>query len=125
MNNKNYLVVIGICAFALMFALNVRHAINNYGITENTLSAKVLAQADCGGNGGDGGCGGNGDNGGCGGNGGDAGTSVGVCFMRVGPNGKYDQKRFCDSKTNATTIYPCGGDSMDFFNENSKDRCTN
>lgn len=55
---------------------------------------------------------------------GEDGTKVGVCFMRVGPNGKYGQKRFCNSQTNATTIYPCNGDSNDFYDEDKKDRCT-
>ena len=55
---------------------------------------------------------------------GEDGTSVGVCFMKVGLNGKYGQKRFCNSNTNATTIYPFNGDSNDFYDENKKDRCT-
>ena len=58
--SKKISLVIGLAAIILLCSLNIRHAINNYGILANTLSAKVLAQTDCGGNGGDGGCGGNG-----------------------------------------------------------------
>jgi len=53
------------------------------------------------------------------------GTDVGVCVMRVGPNGTYGQMRFCDYRTNATTIFPCLENDNDFYDSAKKDRCTN
>ena len=55
----------------------------------------------------------------------DGGTSVGMCFMRSSFNGSYGTKRFCDSRTNATMIYPCQEESMNFYIESNRDRCTN
>lgn len=52
------------------------------------------------------------------------GTAVAMCYMRVGFTGKYDSRRFCDSRTNGTTIYPCLGHSMDFYDDSRVDRCT-
>lgn len=52
------------------------------------------------------------------------GTAVAMCYMRVGFTGKYDNRRFCDSRTNGTTIYPCLGHSMDFYDDSRVDRCT-
>jgi hypothetical protein len=56
---------------------------------------------------------------------GGGGTSVGVCYMRAGHTGIYGSRRFCNSQTNATTIYPCGTESMDFYKSDNTDRCTN
>lgn len=52
------------------------------------------------------------------------GTAVAMCYMRVGFTGKYDNRRFCDSRTNGTTIYPCLGTTLDFYDDNRVDRCT-
>ena len=55
----------------------------------------------------------------------EGGTNVGICYIRVGMTGLLDQRRFCNLKTNATTIYPCGAESMDFYEKTYRDRCTN
>ena len=52
------------------------------------------------------------------------GVSVGVCFMKVGMNGVYVRRQFCDSRTTATMIYPCKGETSDFYDKDKKDRCT-
>lgn len=55
----------------------------------------------------------------------DEGTPTGTCARRSGPNGKYGNKFFCDSRTNASMIYPCPkSGSNDFYMENNMDRCT-
>ena len=53
------------------------------------------------------------------------GTPTGTCARRSGPNGKYGNKMFCDSRTDATMIYPCpSSSSNDFYMDNNMDRCT-
>ena len=42
--NKKILTLIGIGAIALVYALNLSYAMDNYGILKNTLSIDVLAQ---------------------------------------------------------------------------------
>ncbi len=42
--NKKFLTLIGIGAIALVYALNLSYAMDNYGILKNTLSIDVLAQ---------------------------------------------------------------------------------
>jgi hypothetical protein len=55
--------------------------------------------------------------------GGDEGTAVGSCARAGGPEGKYDRRMFCDSRTDAGTIYPCPKvDRMDYYV--NMDRCT-
>lgn len=43
-NNKIFSTVIGLCTFAFALALNFKHASNNYGILDSSLSMHVLAQ---------------------------------------------------------------------------------
>ena len=46
MNKKNYFTVfVGIAALAFTLGLNLRHAINNYGILDSRLALNVLAQS--------------------------------------------------------------------------------
>ncbi len=55
----------------------------------------------------------------------DEGTPVSTCARRSGPNGKYGNKMFCDSRTNVSMIYPCPkSSSNDFYMDNNMDRCT-
>ena len=99
---RNFLI--GIVVMAIMGVVTVNFGLNSStnGLSDMSLAnVEALAQNE------------------------DGGTSVGVCFMRVGPSGKYDQRRFCDSKTNANMIYPCPNMSFDFYSDTLKDRCTN
>ena len=42
--NKKIFLAIGMIAFAIMFVLNVRYAIDDYGIKNNELSVQLLAK---------------------------------------------------------------------------------
>lgn len=54
------------------------------------------------------------------------GTDARSCARRSGPSGEYSSRMFCDSRTNATTIYPCPPQaSKDYYIKNNMDRCTN
>lgn len=53
------------------------------------------------------------------------GTPSHSCARRSGPNGKLEQRMFCDSRTSATMIYPCPmASSVDFYVDGNMDRCT-
>ena len=54
------------------------------------------------------------------------GTSVGNCARRTAPNlGELSSRMFCDSQTDANTIYPCPtSPSSDYYLANNTDRCT-
>lgn len=52
------------------------------------------------------------------------GTSVGYCYLEQTFAGTYGWKVFCNSETNANTIYPCEPKSYGNYLETSKDRCT-
>ena len=54
---------------------------------------------------------------------GDGGVKTLTCSMPAGVNGKYDVRRFCDSRTSATAIYPCLGMTHNFYKEGNQDRC--
>jgi hypothetical protein len=62
---KEVLTIVGVLAFLFAIGLNVRHALNDYGVKDNKLHVEVLAQSGCGG--GDGCGGGSGGSGGSGG----------------------------------------------------------
>ena len=47
--NKLFATMVGVAAMAFTFSLNYRHASNDYGILENTLSVHVQAQSSAGG----------------------------------------------------------------------------
>ena len=99
---RNFLI--GIVVMAIMGVVTVNFGLNSStnGLSDMSLAnVEALAQNE------------------------DGGTSVGVCFMRVGPSGKLDQRRFCDPRTSVTMIYPCGDESLDFYADTNKDRCTN
>jgi hypothetical protein len=45
--DENFVLnILGIGAIALMLGLNIRHALNNYGITKNELHLEILAQSN-------------------------------------------------------------------------------
>ena len=49
MNKKNYFkVLVGFAALAFTLSLNIRHAMNDYGILDCNLSSLVLAQSGSG-----------------------------------------------------------------------------
>jgi hypothetical protein len=51
-NIKNIkLTILGIMSLCTIFALNLRHAFNNYGILDNMLHMEVLAQSNSSGGG--------------------------------------------------------------------------
>jgi hypothetical protein len=50
--NKKFSLVIGIGAIVLIYALNLGYALDNYGITKNSLTLDVLAQTSNSGGGG-------------------------------------------------------------------------
>jgi hypothetical protein len=54
------------------------------------------------------------------------GTPASSCARRVAPGvGTYDYRMFCDSRTDANTIYPCPtSTSGDYYAANNTDRCT-
>ena len=53
------------------------------------------------------------------------GTPSHSCARRSGPNGKLEQRMFCDSRTSATMIYPCPmASSVDFYVDGNMDRCS-
>lgn len=57
----------------------------------------------------------------------DEGTSVGSCARRSGIGGgsAYEERMFCDTRTNGSTIYPCPTKStLDYYKEGNMDRCT-
>jgi hypothetical protein len=45
-NQKFKLTIVGAIALALTIGLNVRHALNNYGVMDNKLHVEVLAQSN-------------------------------------------------------------------------------
>jgi hypothetical protein len=55
----------------------------------------------------------------------DDGTSATQCFLYLSSGEFSGLKVFCDSRTSATTIYPCPGTTVSYFSEMAKDRCTN
>jgi hypothetical protein len=65
------ITILGIGALALMLGLNIRHAVNNYGIMDGKLHTEILAQSNS--SGGDGSGSGN-DGSGSGNNGGGSGS---------------------------------------------------
>ena len=52
------------------------------------------------------------------------GTKVGYCYIEQPFAGTYGWKVFCNSNTNASTIYPCEAQSYGNYLETAKDRCT-
>jgi hypothetical protein len=57
----------------------------------------------------------------------DEGTSAGSCARRTSPNMTgvdYSSRMFCDSRTDANTIYNCPtSTSTDYYLEGNTDRC--
>ena len=54
------------------------------------------------------------------------GTPASSCARRMAPNaGELDSRMFCDSRTDADTIYPCPKEtSYDYYKDGNQDRCT-
>jgi hypothetical protein len=54
------------------------------------------------------------------------GTPASSCARRVAPNaGTLEYRIFCDSRTDANTIYPCStSSSWDYYAASNSDRCT-
>jgi hypothetical protein len=48
---KFKLTILGTGALALMLGLNIRHAVNNYGIMDGKLHTEILAQSNSSGGG--------------------------------------------------------------------------
>jgi hypothetical protein len=71
--------IVGVGALVLMAALNLRHAMNHYGILDNNLALEVLAQSNSGGGSGSGSSGGSGNYGGGSGNGGGSSGGTDKC----------------------------------------------
>jgi len=61
---KKFLLLIGLCAIALLFVLNLMYAADNYGIVKNNLSVQIIAQTGSGGDGSGSGSGSGGSSGG-------------------------------------------------------------
>ena len=56
---------------------------------------------------------------------GEDGTNVGYCYMEQSFSSNNGWKKFCDSRTNDNTIYPCpSNDKLSGYSESYKDRCT-
>jgi len=53
-------------------------------------------------------------------------TPAGSCARRSGISGsKYEERMFCDARTDGSTIYPCPTTaSLDYYREGNMDRCT-
>jgi hypothetical protein len=51
LTNDFKLTILGVGALALMLGLNIRHALNNYGITDGNLHMEILAQSNSSGGG--------------------------------------------------------------------------
>ncbi|MDR0698091.1 MAG: hypothetical protein LBG28_02555 [Tannerella sp.] len=51
LTNDFRLTILGVGALALMLGLNIRHALNNYGITDGNLHMEILAQSNSSGGG--------------------------------------------------------------------------
>ncbi|RNC66925.1 hypothetical protein [Proteiniphilum sp. X52] len=49
---KNYLTILGIATLLFALTLNLRHALDDYGVVENKLHVEVLAQSTTSGGGG-------------------------------------------------------------------------
>ena len=106
MNKKKIFGSITVLAIAAMVAFNVNINSQEKVLSEVSL-ANIEALADESG-----------------------GTSAGICYIKVGPfaeEARYGSRSYwCNSETDASTIYPCDSsdDSNDFYNDNTKDRCT-
>ncbi|MDR1115007.1 MAG: hypothetical protein LBL33_02430 [Tannerella sp.] len=66
---KFKLTILGTGALALMLGLNIRHAVNNYGIMDGKLHTEILAQSNSSGGGSGSGGSGSGNGSGSGGDG--------------------------------------------------------
>jgi hypothetical protein len=104
--NKKVLNLVGVAVLVLTVALNVRHALNNYGVKTNKLHVEVLADTALGDTSGSGG------------------TSADYCFMSEGATSVGTKIYICNSRTDATTIYPCPSSLTANCAGSSRDRCT-
>jgi hypothetical protein len=100
-----------------MVTLNLRHAINDYGILDSNLPTQVLAQTNNSG-------GGTSNDGGDSSGGG--GTKRGWCYI----NQPFAQeapswRKECNQSTNDSEIFPCPtSDSYKVFLDVARDSCT-
>lgn len=55
----------------------------------------------------------------------ESGTNVGYCYLQQSFASSSGYKKFCDSRTNDTKIYPCqSSETYGSYSESAKDRCT-
>jgi Tfp pilus assembly protein FimT len=55
----------------------------------------------------------------------ESGTSVDYCYLSQSFSSSSGWKKFCDSGTNNSTIYPCpSNETFGGYSDSAKDRCT-
>lgn len=54
------------------------------------------------------------------------GTSASYCYLKLNYSSISGLKKFCDERTNSTTIYPCPRiEEPGYYSDIAKDRCLN
>jgi hypothetical protein len=97
MNKKIFIGFVTVSTIVLLIAVNV-HLSNKSTVLGSIRLAQIEALAD------------------------EGGTPANYCYVKTYSSGELIKRIPCDSRTDASTIYPCEDMRLDYYG--SQDRCT-